>query len=726
MVTIRDIARAAGVSMGTVSNVINNKGNVSSEKICLVQEAAERLGYNMNLQARRLRGDATNHVAVILPNIEADIYSSFYSTLNYLLRQKDYQISLHLSDNRPDLECECYSTALSYRPSAVVAISCLKSLDSLYKSAIPTYFVDLPECGGIKNASFWHFDYEQIAQQIIDYTKNKNYKRLTIFADTAGIPFDRILARHIERMSADMPFSVWVCSCDLLTLSSAAFDLVSELNGSDLILATNNLRFEQLCSAQQLVRKERAQILPITSIKATRPSSFPAFELDYRKLARLISEDICNGTQSGGKVLPPYGVRHQFPNLKLGPEQTLTLITLSNPTTTALRNLAPQFERHTGARLIINELSYHELYQELQHGTTDLFDLVRMDMVWRPTFEHILCADLEPYRERAEELRSRFLRSVSRSYHQNSPDSRIFPLDPSTQMLFYRRDLFENTTIQRRYYEKTKKKLTLPVDFDSFNEIAAFFTRALNPESPVEFGALQTYGSATVAADDFLPRLYSYGGSFFDRDGKIALDTPEMRRAIDSYIQTKCYTDNQINGWWGAALEKFAQGNTAMAISFYNYAAPFMNGEHSQVIGKVGAAPTPGNTPLLGGGCIGISRSTKKAELCLDFLDWLYSDETAIHLTLLGGLSPCRAAFESEDIYALVPWLYHAEEHFNMARRNLKSPLYQRFDNYLFETILGMAVRSIILGMGDTDTILRHAQKQCETELGGGAEGLND
>ena len=49
MATIKDIAHLAGVSQGTVSNVLNGKGIVSSEKIRLVEEAAAQLGYTVSL-----------------------------------------------------------------------------------------------------------------------------------------------------------------------------------------------------------------------------------------------------------------------------------------------------------------------------------------------------------------------------------------------------------------------------------------------------------------------------------------------------------------------------------------------------------------------------------------------------------------------------------------------------------------------------------------------------
>ena len=47
MATIIDVAKLAGVSQGTASNVLNGKGNVSSEKIRAVEEAARRLGYTI-------------------------------------------------------------------------------------------------------------------------------------------------------------------------------------------------------------------------------------------------------------------------------------------------------------------------------------------------------------------------------------------------------------------------------------------------------------------------------------------------------------------------------------------------------------------------------------------------------------------------------------------------------------------------------------------------------
>ena len=55
MATNKDIAKKAGVAQGTVSNVLNGKGNVSSDKIRRVMEAARQLGYVPYERAALLR-----------------------------------------------------------------------------------------------------------------------------------------------------------------------------------------------------------------------------------------------------------------------------------------------------------------------------------------------------------------------------------------------------------------------------------------------------------------------------------------------------------------------------------------------------------------------------------------------------------------------------------------------------------------------------------------------
>lgn len=69
MVTIKDVAREAGVAISTVSNVINNVGNVSRDTKQRVLDVVERLKYVPNMNARSLKANKGNTVGLFLASI---------------------------------------------------------------------------------------------------------------------------------------------------------------------------------------------------------------------------------------------------------------------------------------------------------------------------------------------------------------------------------------------------------------------------------------------------------------------------------------------------------------------------------------------------------------------------------------------------------------------------------------------------------------------------------
>ena len=104
MATIKDIARAAGVSQGTVSNVLNGKGNVSSTKIRQVQQAAQQLGYALNQRAQVLRRGSSKTLAVVLPSLYNRCYVDFFTSFRNYAQNCGYQVSLLLTDDQPEKE----------------------------------------------------------------------------------------------------------------------------------------------------------------------------------------------------------------------------------------------------------------------------------------------------------------------------------------------------------------------------------------------------------------------------------------------------------------------------------------------------------------------------------------------------------------------------------------------------------------------------------------------
>lgn len=75
MVSIKDVARIAGVSDKTVSRVVNREPNVTQDTIEKVQSAIDALGYIPNLAARSIRSSRTNIIGIITDYISTTPYS---------------------------------------------------------------------------------------------------------------------------------------------------------------------------------------------------------------------------------------------------------------------------------------------------------------------------------------------------------------------------------------------------------------------------------------------------------------------------------------------------------------------------------------------------------------------------------------------------------------------------------------------------------------------------
>ena len=92
MVTIKDVAREAGVSVATVSRVWNESDLVGAETRERVAAVAARLGYSPNGAARSLRTKGTHTIGVLLP----DLYGEFFSEVTRGIDQSAGRRGFHL------------------------------------------------------------------------------------------------------------------------------------------------------------------------------------------------------------------------------------------------------------------------------------------------------------------------------------------------------------------------------------------------------------------------------------------------------------------------------------------------------------------------------------------------------------------------------------------------------------------------------------------------------
>lgn len=98
-VTIRDVAKAAGVSVATASNVMNNPEIVHPRTRALVREAAEKLHYVPNLNGRRLRARETRTLGLFVNAMRGEYYSTMADSMHLECSRNGYDLQICLVDD---------------------------------------------------------------------------------------------------------------------------------------------------------------------------------------------------------------------------------------------------------------------------------------------------------------------------------------------------------------------------------------------------------------------------------------------------------------------------------------------------------------------------------------------------------------------------------------------------------------------------------------------------
>lgn len=105
-ITLEDVARAANVSMMTVSRVINNTGRISDETRQHVLGIIEELGYRPNHAARTLVTNKSFLVALVQPDITNPYFSEVFQGVEDVLRGENYSVLVANSNETPIREQE--------------------------------------------------------------------------------------------------------------------------------------------------------------------------------------------------------------------------------------------------------------------------------------------------------------------------------------------------------------------------------------------------------------------------------------------------------------------------------------------------------------------------------------------------------------------------------------------------------------------------------------------
>ena len=133
--TMHDVAREAGVSVATVSRVINVSGYASKKSKQVVLEAMKKLNYHPSSFARSFKTQKTGLVGVLIPILEHPSYSRMASTIEQKLFDLGYRAIICNSEENEDREMAYVEMLLRQRVEGIIINSAAQTPDSLAELA---------------------------------------------------------------------------------------------------------------------------------------------------------------------------------------------------------------------------------------------------------------------------------------------------------------------------------------------------------------------------------------------------------------------------------------------------------------------------------------------------------------------------------------------------------------------------------------------------------------
>jgi multiple sugar transport system substrate-binding protein len=285
------------------------------------------------------------------------------------------------------------------------------------------------------------------------------------------------------------------------------------------------------------------------------------------------------------------------------------------------------------------------------------------------------------------------------------------PYHDGPECLIYRRDLFEDPKIRRRYEQQYSKPLTPPTTWDEFHRIARFLH---NPEEQLYGTVFAAYPDGHNSVYDFLLQLWTRNGDLFSPSGEIRFHTSEAVAALSFYrtmladkdaVHPDCLKLDSV-----AAGLAFAAGTVAMMINWFGFATMAHTSPESAIRGKVDIAPIPhgeqGSTASLNVYWIlSIASGSPHRHAAWQFLR--HTQTPAMDkLTTTRGAIGCRiSTWHDAEVNAAIPF-YHRIEQLHAHAREIP----QRSDWPQIAAIIDALVTATVTTQTPIPDLLRQAE----------------
>ena len=239
MTTVKDIAAAVGVSVATVSNVLNGRPNVGRATRQQVLRVAKQLAYRPNRAAQAMRTGRTRAIGLVLPDLTNPFFPELAQAVENTARSRGLLVCLVDSQSRPEGEADGFALLMQHAVDGIIWCPLGPRLPAQLRNlARPVVLIDRPRPG----YAVVHSNYRMGGRLLAQYALRMGHTRVGLLSGPQHIESAR---QRRDGFVTAFPRSIdiaWeVCVGFDGVLTAAARAALRQRRKATLIVAGNDL-----------------------------------------------------------------------------------------------------------------------------------------------------------------------------------------------------------------------------------------------------------------------------------------------------------------------------------------------------------------------------------------------------------------------------------------------------------------------------------------------------
>lgn len=180
MANIQQVAKHAGVSVATVSRVLNGQNTVSSKTRLKVEEAIKELNYEPSMLGRNLRNSESRIVLILIPTISNPFYLEIIKGIENIAISHNYNILLCETDSDPEKENIYFDLVRKKMADGIISMDPAVNVETLKQLAEKYAIIQCSEYGGGIGIPYVTIDNEEASYRAVKHLLQIGHTKIAL------------------------------------------------------------------------------------------------------------------------------------------------------------------------------------------------------------------------------------------------------------------------------------------------------------------------------------------------------------------------------------------------------------------------------------------------------------------------------------------------------------------------------------------------------------------